>query len=229
MKICKDCGIEKDLDLFYKRADSKDGLRNNCKDCQNIKAKPCTKRYRVKESSKIKEKEHNSKYWAENKEILKEKNRERYYENREAYLLQKKEYAQREYVKERRNSLSKFKYKNNFIFQIKRLTSGKISLSLRKGGYKKNSSTSEILGCSFEDFKLYLESKFETWMTWENRGLYNGEFNYGWDIDHIIPLSSAETEEDIIKLNHYTNLQPLCSKINRDIKSDNLYYNKKDA
>ena len=57
-------------------------------------------------------------------------------------------------------------------------------------------------------------------MTWENRGLYNGEFNYGWDIDHIIPLSSAETEEDIIKLNHYTNLQPLCSKINRDIKKD---------
>ncbi len=61
-------------------------------------------------------------------------------------------------------------------------------------------------------------------MTWENRGLYNGEFNYGWDIDHIIPISFAKTEEDIIKLNHYTNLQPLCSKINRDIKKDKLDY-----
>jgi hypothetical protein len=84
----------------------------------------------------------------------------------------------------------------------------------------KQNKTSDILGCTFEEFKLYLESKFEDWMTWENRGLYNGEFNYGWDIDHIIPTSSAKTEEEIIKLNHYTNLQPLCSKINRYIKRD---------
>jgi len=55
-------------------------------------------------------------------------------------------------------------------------------------------------------------------MTWENKGLYNGELSYGWDIDHIIPLSSASTEEELIKLNHYTNLQPLCSYINRYIK-----------
>jgi len=54
------------------------------------------------------------------------------------------------------------------------------------------------------------------------RGLYNGYFNYGWDIDHIIPISSAKTEDDIIKLNHYTNLQPLCSKLNRHIKRANI-------
>jgi len=51
-----------------------------------------------------------------------------------------------------------------------------------------------------------LESKFEDWMNWDNQGKYNGEFNYGWDINHIIPISSAKTEDDIIKLNHYTNL-----------------------
>jgi len=61
-------------------------------------------------------------------------------------------------------------------------------------------------------------------VAWENRGLYNGELNYGWDIDHIIPLSSALTEEKLIKLNHYTNLQPLCSYTNRYIKKDNLNY-----
>ena len=48
---------------------------------------------------------------------------------------------------------------------------------------------------------------------------------YGWDIDHKIPLASAETEEELLKLNHYTNLQPLCSRINRDIKRDRLDYN----
>jgi hypothetical protein len=57
-------------------------------------------------------------------------------------------------------------------------------------------------------------------MSWDNYGKYNGELNYGWDIDHIIPQSSALNEEDVIKLNHYTNLQPLCSKVNRHIKRD---------
>ena len=92
--------------------------------------------------------------------------------------------------------------------------------SIKRKGFKKNSKTLHILGCSFEDFKLYIESKFEYWMTWENRGLYNGELNHGWDIDHILPISSANNEDDIYKLNHYTNLQPLCSKVNRDIKKN---------
>ena len=59
-------------------------------------------------------------------------------------------------------------------------------------------------------------------MNWDNKGLYNGEYNFGWDIDHIVPLSTASELEDVIRLNHYTNLQPLCSKINREIKKDKL-------
>jgi len=62
-------------------------------------------------------------------------------------------------------------------------------------------------------------------MTWENKGLYNGNFEYGWDIDHIEPLfpdNIERTKEDIIRLNHYTNFQPLCSKINRDIKKNKI-------
>ena len=99
-----------------------------------------------------------------------------------------------------------------------------ISQSIRKNGFKKQSKTSEILGCPFDQFKLYLESKFEPWMSWDNYGLYNGELNYGWDIDHIIPLSSGKKEEDIIKLNHYLNLQPLCSYTNRYVKKDKIDY-----
>mgnify|MGYP002132731409 FL=1 len=38
-------------------------------------------------------------------------------------------------------------------------------------------------------------------MTWDNYG--------DWHIDHIIPLNSAQTEEDLYKLCHYSNLQPL--------------------
>jgi hypothetical protein len=96
-----------------------------------------------------------------------------------------------------------------------------LNSNIKKQGYTKKGRSHEILGCSYEEFKEHLESKFEPWMSWDNRGLYNGKTNYGWDVDHIIPLSSAITEEDVVKLNHFTNLQPLCSYINRVIKRDN--------
>jgi hypothetical protein len=81
--------------------------------------------------------------------------------------------------------------------------------------FMKNSRLSRVLGCTFEEFKSHIESQFEPWMNWSNRGLYNGQTNYGWDIDHIIPKGTAKTEEEVLKLNHYTNLRPRCSYINR--------------
>jgi hypothetical protein len=45
-------------------------------------------------------------------------------------------------------------------------------------------------------------------MSWENYGFY------GWHIDHIIPLCSAKNEEELKRLCHYTNLQPLWSTDN---------------
>ena len=62
-------------------------------------------------------------------------------------------------------------------------------------------------------------------MNWDNYGnpkdgIY--ELSKTWDIDHMIPISSAKTEEELIKLNHYTNLQPLCSYVNRFIKKDSM-------
>ena len=49
---------------------------------------------------------------------------------------------------------------------------------------------------------------------------YNYKEKWDWDylknvhIDHIIPISTAESEEEIIKLNHYTNLQLLKAEDN---------------
>lgn len=59
-------------------------------------------------------------------------------------------------------------------------------------------------------------------MDWSNYGKYNGGLDYGWDIDHITPISSAKTETEFHELCHYKNLQPLCSRINRDIKKDKI-------
>lgn len=60
-------------------------------------------------------------------------------------------------------------------------------------------------------------------MNWGNYGKYKKKtLYYGWDVDHIIPLSSAETEEKLLEISNYINLQPLCSYINRTIKKGKL-------
>jgi hypothetical protein len=222
MKICNQCLEEKEFNQFYKRKDNKDGYRNNCKLCHNLITKSGTIKYQQKEESKEKAKIHNKEYWIENKEYLTIKNKEKYYRNRESYLLQKKEYNKLN--RDKINLRLRNRYKEDILFNISRCIGSIIGGSFRKNGYSKTSNTFNILGCTFDKFRIYLENKFEPWMNWENRGFYNGELNYGWDIDHFIPLSSAKTEEEIILLNHYTNLQPLCSKINRDIKKDRLDY-----
>ena len=78
----------------------------------------------------------------------------------------------------------------------------------RERGYTKKSKVYKIIGCSYDDFKKHIESQFKEGMTWENHN------RYGWHLDHIIPCASAKTEEELIKLNHYTNYQPLWAKDN---------------
>jgi hypothetical protein len=222
--------------LYYQK--NKDKIKQyykNNKEEKKEKISFADKKY--KENNKEKLKQYQKERYQKNKTYYKE-----YYENnKEKIILQTKEYIENN--KEKRLIQSKQYYKNNkekiidynIIYINKKIQSNtlfKLTLNIRclirqsikKNGHKKNSKTELILGCSFEDFKNHLESKFQSWMSWNNQGKYNGELNYGWDIDHIIPLSSADIEEDIIRLNHYTNLQPLCSKVNREIKKDKLDY-----
>jgi hypothetical protein len=143
-----------------------------------------------------------------NRERNNEKNKNRYHEN--------KEYRDRMMIT--RNIRDKERRESDPLFKLTKNIRTALRNSLKRKGYIKNSRTEEILGCSFDEFKSHLENQFESWMSWDNYGLYNGLYSYGWDIDHITKLSSGKTESEIISLNHYTNLQPLCSHINRDIK-----------
>ena len=225
MKKCNKCNTVKDFSDFRKNKCSKDGYYLICKDCKKV----LDKIYRDKESSKkLKEK------WLEdNKERTKESSKNYYYENIDKIKKYSENYYKDNSIsikekvknyrlenKDRRSLNDKNRRTNDPIFYIIEKVRGSINKSFYRSGFKKESKTRTILGCEFEEFKIYLESKFEDWMTWDNKGLYNGDFEYGWDIDHIIPMATAETEDDVIRLNHYTNLQPLCSKINREIKRD---------
>lgn len=104
-----------------------------------------------------------------------------------------------EYIKCRRSEDPKFK----LICSIRNLLNNAFN---KRMNVEKSLQAEEILGCSLEFFIEHLQSQFKEGMTIENHG--------EWHIDHIIPLSSATTEEEVIKLNHYTNLQPLWAKEN---------------
>lgn len=204
MKICIKCKKEKELTEFAKGRKSKDGYRNQCKSCLNDLAKIRYENLSEEEKyrKRIRKNELNKKYWKNN------------IDDPEFKLKQKK--------KRRENHLKRME---DPLYKLKVSFSRRLNKLLKR--INANRSTNkpyylDKLGCSFEEFKIYLESKFEDWMTWENYGLYNGELNYGWDIDHIIPSVTAKTEDDIYNLSHYTNLQPLCSRINRDIKKDKI-------
>lgn len=214
---------KKEQELYYKNNKDREIERAKQWNAENNeKTKIYKKRYREKNKNLIKEK--SKLYFRKLSDITKEKNKNRSTEfnkkNKESIKLKQKIYSLNN--KEERNNREKRRRKNDSLFRLKENTKSYIRKSIRVGGYIKTKRTTEIIGCSFEEFKVYLESKFEPWMDWFNYGLYNGQTKFGWDVDHIIPLSSAITVEDIIKLNHYTNLQPLCSYINRNVKKDKL-------
>ena len=131
--------------------------------------------------------EYKKQYYQNNKVKILERSKKRNIEKKKEKSLYDKEYR-------------KEKYKNDVLHRLKMIIKSIIKSSIKKNGYTKKSRTYDILGCSYEEFRIYIESKFETWMTWENHGLYNGELSYGWDIDHRIPLSSAK----IISLYQFT-------------------------
>lgn len=208
-KLCSKCHLDLNFSCFNKSKTGKFGLRGDCRICQSL----LNKKYKSTEKS------NNTKQWKLlNKELVSSYGKEYYKKN----IVYYQNY--RELNKENHNIYIKDRLSTDTLFKLSINIRNLIRLSFNRNNYTKKSKTEQILGCSYKEFKQHLELQFQSWMNWDNRGLYNGELNFGWDIDHIIPLSSAKSEEEIIKLNHYSNLQPLCSKINRYVKK-NYYAN----
>ena len=103
--------------------------------------------------------------------------------------------------------------KNNARLRAKRASnpSFKVACNLRKrlshlirlSSATKTAQTLILLGCSLESFRLYLESRFESGMTWENYGQ--------WHIDHIMPCAIFDltNTEHQRRCFHFSNMQPL--------------------
>jgi len=159
--------------------------------------------------------EKNKEYYLNNKDVISEKNKEYYLCNKDVidtkhklyYVDNKDKY--KEYYNNNKNIINeytkiynKLRRKTDILFKLRGNIRSLILRSFKNNSITKNTKSVNILGCTVEEFKVYLESKFDDKMNWENQGSY-------WHMDHIKPVSLATNEKELIELNHYTNFQPL--------------------
>lgn len=105
----------------------------------------------------------------------------------------------------RKQSLAK-KYLECQKFKLKLQIRSRLAKAFNAKGWKKSRRTEEMIGCLFDRLVLHIERQFLPGMSWENRS--------EWHIDHIVPLASASSLEEMERLNHFTNLRPLWASDN---------------
>jgi len=237
MKICLKCHKSKESFDFNKDRGRPDGRFPYCRECvkQSQKIRYKENKFNILNEQKIYYKknrslilERNKAYGDKNKKKKQKYDKNYNKANKEARKIASKKYRlenkdkiaesnrlyratqnkqlvrayHSNYMKNRRNYDPLFKFSCNLRNRINKIFLNK----------SKPNKTFEMLGCSIEFAKRYLENQFQDGMTWDNYGK--------WHVDHKIALCTAKTTEELEKLCHYTNLQPLWA-------IDNLRKNKR--
>lgn len=157
------------------------------------------KSQKYRENNKVKKREMDRTYRENNSEKIAQYKKEWYEVNKKHKKEYDEGYRRRGYVKKRMSLRHKKKMSDDPLYRVRRNLQTRLSEFC--SGRTKKPSTMKCLGCTLLELKTHLESQFQEGMLWENYG--------EWHIDHIIPASLAENKEELIKLFHYTNLQPL--------------------
>jgi hypothetical protein len=152
-------------------------------------------------------KEYNKQWREKNKEKINQYSKE-YYQTPNGNK-KKKEYIKnnKEKIKEY-HKLYKKEIRQNPTEKIKHHLRVYIGQTIKEIGATKHKKSLDIVGLeSWGKLREHIESQWENGMNWSNHGV--GKNNLTWHIDHIIPLETAKTEEEVYKLNYYTNLKPM--------------------
>jgi len=202
VKVCNRCLIQKPLAEFMRDKRLSTGIGAQCKSCACEKTK--LRRLANIDAFRAKDRERNKtlEFKATKKKSV-QKN-----------ILKVRAYAReynKEYIKTEKARATKRKWEINVrnispFYRMKANICSLIRAAFRNNGYGKSTRTLNIIGCTYDELKNYLELKFMPDMTWANMG--------EWEIDHIIPVSSATSLEDMLRLNHYSNLQPMWGAYN---------------
>lgn len=152
-------------------------------------------------------------YRADHKEYYLEWNRCSYQNNRDQKLVQIARWYQQN--KDKFNRARRELLNRDPLYKLATLLRSRINSALKAKSLRKTHKLKDYLGCTLSELKAYLEKQFQPGMSWKNNT------REGWHIDHIVPLASATTSEEMYKLCHFSNLQPLWAKDNLS-KSDKI-------
>jgi hypothetical protein len=191
--ICTECNGDKNINGFSR-------TKSICKNCYNIRQRQYCKKYKRNNKEKISE--YNKTYKQEHSEEISEYNSKYDKENRETLRVTRGVY--------RTNRL-----KTDPNFKMACTLRNRICGIMKLKNSKKSAKTLELLGCSLDFFKTWMEYQFTPEMTFENHGSV-------WHVDHVTPCSSFDmTDEEQQKICFsWKNMQPL-------IGSENLSKNGK--
>jgi len=241
---CSKCGEDKPRNMFpkgrthckpciasYKREYSKKyrkenvdyikkkGREYNCNNKEKNRKK--ASEYRSKNREKIRDGQ--KKYSIKNKNKIIEKNKNYYINNKKRILGVHKTYMEsnRKACNERAND----RRRQNPVCRLKRTVSSSIYRILKNKNIIKGGSTFKNLPYTAQELKEYIESKFESWMSWENWGIYDSkkwddsnDGTWTWQMDHIIPHSffkyTSMQDEEFKKCWKLSNLRPYSAKQN---------------
>jgi hypothetical protein len=238
MKECSLCFLQKELnnDNFYWRNDSKK-WRNECKTCVRNKRKTdhinnreiqnkSFKQYYI--NNKLKCANRSKKYQKDNVSKIAKKRHEYYTKNKDNIKIKSNDYRLNN--KDKMNSYKRNyhikRYQEDLIYKLRHDVSSSINKTLnRNNGSKMGKSIMNYIGYTFDDFIKHIESQFEPWMNWGNRGHYitkewrdNDSSTWVWQIDHIVPHASLRYDSmahpNFKKCWALENLRPLSAKQN---------------
>jgi hypothetical protein len=158
------------------------------------------KQYR--EQNKLRIAEYKRQWAIDNPKKVFQKQKEYRENNSEKLSIKKSQYAKnnRPKINKRQSAYTKYRCDTDPLYKLIKNTRTMVSRYMLG---EKSKRTQEIVGCSFEELKIYIENQFTEGMSWDNYGID------GWHVDHIKPLAVANSQEEIILLNHHSNLQPL--------------------
>ncbi len=239
VKKCRLCQKEKSLSDFSFRKDS-GKYRNECKECCNLRSRiyrsnnidrirELNRKYRELHLDKLRDystdyqqrhleqfREYNKKYRDNYTDTQKEKAnlRSRLYIERQKdnpIYREKRKQWNRESSLRRRKKITTYetdRKKYDPIFKLKKQVRNEVRESFKRRGFRKSKHTESIVGCNLDFLYDYLMSTF---INRYGRELQNGEDVH---IDHITPPATATTENEVLKLCHYKNLQLLTAEDN---------------
>ena len=179
----------KPFENFHKHSGSADGRRYQCKECRkeahSMNPQPAIERAR--------------KSYELHKEDKIQYAKDYYQSNREKAIKKTSEYKTN-------------KRRTDPVFSLKCNIARRLRLNLnRTKTYTEKSMMYVVTSLNGVDLRDFLHSTFEAkygmpreWIT-----------SFQVEIDHITPISTAKTIEDVRRLNHYTNLQLLFKEDNQ--------------